>query len=173
MADSTTQTSAEHKSGTSGTTLPTSQEELNAIIRDRIARERKKYEDYEDLKAAKARLDEIEEANRSELEKAIKRAEKAEEKAANLAAQIEIRELADATGVSKEDLPLLAAVKDAAQRKALAERLAVAVKKDDDKDPESKKEEAEKIGFRLDGLADRKDIVTQSAEEAARAFFGV
>ena len=50
------------------------QSELNAIIADRITRERSKYADYDDLKAAKEKLAEIETAQLSELEKAQARA---------------------------------------------------------------------------------------------------
>lgn len=53
---------------------PASQEELNRIIGERVARERAKYADYAEAKAAAKRLAEIEEANASELEKAVKRA---------------------------------------------------------------------------------------------------
>lgn len=51
----------------------TSQEDLNRIIADRVARERAKVADYKDLKAKAARLDEIEAANKSEVEKAAER----------------------------------------------------------------------------------------------------
>lgn len=52
----------------------TSQDELNAAIKDRLDRERAKFKDYGDLKAKAAKLDEIEAANASELEKAVKAA---------------------------------------------------------------------------------------------------
>jgi hypothetical protein len=48
----------------------TSQQELNDVIKDRVARERSKFKDYNDIKAKAAKLDEIEQANLSELEKA-------------------------------------------------------------------------------------------------------
>ena len=52
------------------------QEELDNIVKDRLARERQKYEgiDLEALKAKAAKLDKIEEANKTELEKATERA---------------------------------------------------------------------------------------------------
>ena len=48
------------------------QEEVNGIVNDRLARERKKYEgiDLEALKTKAAKYDEMEEASKSELEKA-------------------------------------------------------------------------------------------------------
>jgi len=48
----------------------TSQQELNAALKDRLDRERAKFKDYNDIKAKASRLDEIEQANLSEIEKA-------------------------------------------------------------------------------------------------------
>lgn len=50
------------------------QAELDAIVSDRLKRDRAKYADYEDLKAKAAKLDEIEEAAKSDLQKATERA---------------------------------------------------------------------------------------------------
>ena len=47
-----------------------SQDEVNAIVGERLKRESAKYADYEDLKAKAAKYDEYEAANKSELEKA-------------------------------------------------------------------------------------------------------
>ena len=58
------------------------QDELNAIVQDRLNREREKYADYDTLKDKAAKFDEAEEANKSELQKA-------QEKAATLEAAIE------------------------------------------------------------------------------------
>lgn len=54
------------------------QDEVNNIVNDRLARERKKYEgiDLEALKTKAAEFDRMEEANKSELEKANDRANK-------------------------------------------------------------------------------------------------
>ena len=43
------------------------QAELDAVVKDRLKREREKYSDYEDLKAKAAKFDEAEEANKTEL----------------------------------------------------------------------------------------------------------
>ena len=51
----------------------TSQDDLNKVIADRVARERAKYADYKDVKAKATRLDEIEAANQTEAEKTAKR----------------------------------------------------------------------------------------------------
>lgn len=49
------------------------QSELDAIVKDRLAREKGKYADYEELKAKATKFDEFEEANKTELEKATER----------------------------------------------------------------------------------------------------
>ena len=54
------------------------QAEMDAIIGERLARDRAKYADYDELKAKAAKYDEAEEASKSELQKAVERAEKAE-----------------------------------------------------------------------------------------------
>jgi len=50
------------------------QAELNAIVSDRLARERAKYADYDELKANAAQFDDAEQAGRAELEEANARA---------------------------------------------------------------------------------------------------
>ena len=50
------------------------QAELDAVVKDRLKREREKYADYDDLKAKATKFDEYEAANKSELEKANERA---------------------------------------------------------------------------------------------------
>lgn len=47
------------------------QAEMDAIIGERLARERSKYADYDEVKAKAAKYDEVEEANKSELQKAV------------------------------------------------------------------------------------------------------
>jgi hypothetical protein len=80
---------AEGGEGEGGGNEPRSftQAELDKIVQDRIARERKKYEGYDELKRKAAAYDEVEEAQRSELDKAIARAEKAEQAAADATAR--------------------------------------------------------------------------------------
>lgn len=51
----------------------TTQDELNAVIKDRIDRERSKFSDYKDVKAKATRLDELEAANQTEAERTAKR----------------------------------------------------------------------------------------------------
>lgn len=55
------------------------QEQVDRIVQDRLARAKTQPpDDYDDLKAKAAKLDEIEQANKTELDKALERAEKAE-----------------------------------------------------------------------------------------------
>lgn len=54
------------------------QSEVDAIVSDRLKRERSKYEGYEELKAKAEKLDAIEEASKTELQKATERAERLE-----------------------------------------------------------------------------------------------
>lgn len=54
------------------------QSELNAIVGDRVGRERQKFADYDSLKAAKTELDALKAEQMSELEKAQARAAEAE-----------------------------------------------------------------------------------------------
>ena len=69
------------------------QAEMNAIISDRLTRERSKYADYDDLKAKAAQFDAAQEAGKTELQKA-------NEKAAKLQQQQEVRaKVSAATGV--------------------------------------------------------------------------
>ena len=51
------------------------QEEVNGIVAERLARDRKNYADYESLKEKAAKFDELEEKNKSDLQKETERAE--------------------------------------------------------------------------------------------------
>lgn len=64
--------------GNSGFTPPATQEEFNALVAERIKRERAKYADYNDLKAKAGQFDELTEAQKTEIQKATERAEAAE-----------------------------------------------------------------------------------------------
>ena len=70
-----------------------SQSELDAIISDRLKREREKYVDYESLKEKAAKLDEIEEASKTELQKATERAAQLESELTQLRRDAEIRQI--------------------------------------------------------------------------------
>jgi|SRR6478752_7301931 len=77
-------TSGATSAANDGPKLPTSQEELNRIIADRVARERAKFKDYGDLKSKASKLDEIEQAQKTELQRIQERSEAAERRAAEL-----------------------------------------------------------------------------------------
>lgn len=64
---------------TQGTEAKTfSQDELNKIVQERVAKEKAKYEGYEELKEKAAKFDEQTEASKTELQKATEKAEKLE-----------------------------------------------------------------------------------------------
>lgn len=72
-------------------TPPASQEEFDRIIAERLARQdktiRAEFGDYADLKAKAAKFDEADAASKSDLQKAIERAEAAEKKVADSEAE--------------------------------------------------------------------------------------
>lgn len=97
-----------------GFTPPATQEDLNSIIAARLSREREKYAGFDDLKAKAARLDEIEEQGRTELEKALARAEAAEKSVAERDAADEAKRAADEAAVA-----LAAVAKQVAETKGV------------------------------------------------------
>lgn len=78
---------------------PASQEDLDRIIGDRLARERTKFADYQDLKAKAERFDALEEQNKTELQKALDRAAAAEALAADASVKVLRSDVASAKGV--------------------------------------------------------------------------
>lgn len=76
-APQTTQPVSGESTATAQSGKTFTQEQLDAILADRLARERNKYADYETLKA---KAQEAEDAKKSEIEKAAERASKAESK---------------------------------------------------------------------------------------------
>lgn len=82
------------------------QEQVNAIVSDRLAREREKYKDYNDLKNKAAEYDKQQEANKTELQKAQDKAEKLEKELSGLKEQEKIRQIrskvSEQTGVPSE-----------------------------------------------------------------------
>lgn len=71
-------------------TPPASQEELDRIIGQRLAREQAKYVGFDDIKAKAEQYDALEEQNKTELQKALDRAAAAEALAAE-AAKVSLR----------------------------------------------------------------------------------
>lgn len=138
----------------------TSQEDLDRIVQDRIARERKKFADYEEAKAAQKKLAELEEANKSELEKAVARAEAAEAKLVE-SEKRSIRSAVLAKHAIPEDFQDLVVGDTEEALSSSAERIAALIK-----------------GKQFEGLVDRKQGATpnQPADsgerETVRALFG-
>ena len=83
-----------------------SQEALDAILRERLGRERKKFADYDELKAKAAKLDEMEAASKTDLEKAQQRIAELEKAAKDREEADRVRgireKVAKATGVPAE-----------------------------------------------------------------------
>jgi len=84
-----------------------SQSELEAIIGDRLARERQKYADYDDLKQAATRLAELEEAGKTEAEKLRGQYEELLGKAARAEHQLRIERAARRHGLGDDALVFL------------------------------------------------------------------
>ena len=82
------------------------QAEMNAIISDRLSRERSKYADYDDLKAKAQQFEAAQEAGKTELQKANEKAAKLQAQLDTLTKANTLRELrskvAAATGVPAE-----------------------------------------------------------------------
>lgn len=80
------------------------QDELNAIVNDRLGREKAKYADYADLKAKAEKFDKLEEASKSELQKATEKATALQSELDALKKQSELRDIrekvAKKTGVT-------------------------------------------------------------------------
>ena len=100
MSDNATVTTQENGEGQIRTFT---QEEVNAIVGKRLAEEKGKYSDYEEIKAKAAKYDEAEEANKSELQKAVERANNLEAELAGIKKSEEIRstreKIATETGI--------------------------------------------------------------------------
>lgn len=101
----------------------TTQEGLDRIIQKRIARERSKYADYEALQEKAAKFDASVEESKTELQKAVERAEQAE--AAIAAQQLEVDRLQVIAEFNlPADLHDLVSGADADEMRERAEKLA-------------------------------------------------
>lgn len=68
----------EAPAGPSGFTAPATQEEFDAMVKDRLKREQAKFADYTDLKKKATEFDRIADEQKSEIQRALDRAEAAE-----------------------------------------------------------------------------------------------
>lgn len=102
----------------------TSQEDLEAVLKDRLERERRKFADYDELKAKAKQLDELQDANKSELEKIAEKAAAAEERARALEVENLRWRVAAKHGISDEDAELFLTGTDEETLTKQAQRLA-------------------------------------------------
>lgn len=87
------------------TTKTFSQEQLDAIVSDRLARERAKYQDYEDLKTKAAEYDKAQEASKTELQKAQEKSAKLQTELETMKKTAELREIREKVS-SKTGVPI-------------------------------------------------------------------
>jgi len=107
------------------------QSEMDAIIGERLKRDRAKYADYDELKAKAAKFDEAEEAGKSELQKAVEERDRLKAEVEKLNAERERAEaVAKAAAEHKVDASLLARMTGDVDENArfLAEQMANAPK---------------------------------------------
>jgi hypothetical protein len=143
-----------------GYTPPASQADLDRIINERLTRERGKFADYNDLKTKATKLDQIEQANASELEKAVSKA-KDEGRA-------EVQTAANTRLIKAEARALAAAAKfrDPADAVAFLNLADVEVSEDGDVD-------AKKVKALLDELATSKPyLITDDTPPPPPSFNG-
>jgi hypothetical protein len=110
------------------------QTEVDKIVADRIARERKKYADYDELKKKAARLQQIEDANKSELDKAKDRETSLQVELQRYKVAEIRRAAASAAGLDSDLADLITAADEeeaAEQARKIAERLKVPAKAPD------------------------------------------
>ncbi len=154
------------------------QPEIDRMIADRLDRERKKYADFDQIKQKAQKLDEIEEANASQLEKAVKAARGEEraavqreyaEQSARFAAkaQLEARLGKDAAAELLDDINIAKYVNDDGSVDedgigALAARLAPAA-------PPPNLHQGRQ-GAATPGQLTRADLASMSPEEISAAF---
>lgn len=78
---------------TEATSKTFTQAEVDAIVRDRLARDRAKYADYNEIKEKAEQFDRIEEENKTELQKAQERADALGKELADIKRANEIRDI--------------------------------------------------------------------------------
>lgn len=76
------------------------QADVDSIVKERITRERAKYEGFEELKAKAAKFDEMEEANKSELQKMSEKAQALETELNSMKKAAEIQTIRDKVATS-------------------------------------------------------------------------
>lgn len=102
----------------------TSQEELNAVLKDRLERERAKFSDYKDLKSKAAQLDSLAEASKTEAEKFNERIAALEKANGDLATSALRARIQAKFSISDEDAELFLTGADEDSLTKQAQRLA-------------------------------------------------
>lgn len=165
---------------TSGATPPaneftpiTTQDDLNKIIQERVAREQAKFSDHAELKIKAAELDQIKAANQSEADKAKAEADKTAKRIGDLEAELNNTRLetlrlkiaGDHKITDAEDITLFLTGTDVETLTAQAKRLA---ERDADAETNRKKtaNKVPKEGTTTDPSADEDD------REFVRSLFG-
>lgn len=146
----------------------TSQEELNAALKDRLDRERAKFKDYNDLKTKAAKLDEIEQANLSELEKANGRITAAESDRDTAKAEALRLRIAVTHGISLEDADLFLTGTDEETLTAQAKRLSDRAAEQANAEAERKKKHP---NVPNEGTSKNQSTTDEDDREFARMFF--
>ncbi|QZT61250.1 hypothetical protein [Mycolicibacterium austroafricanum] len=177
MSDAEVDTSEAQGGNTSGETPAadefkpiTSQQELNAALKDRLDRERSKFKDYNDLKAKAAKLDDIEQANLSELEKANGRITAAEKERDTAKAEALRLRIAVTHNISLDDADLFLTGTDEETLTAQAKRLSDRAAEQANAETERKKKHPI---VSKEGTSTETGTTTEDDDrEFARVFFG-
>ena len=142
----------------------TSQEQLNALLGERLSRERAKYADYDDLKAKAGELDKLTEANKTELQKAQDAATALERE--RDAARLEALrfKVASKHGISDEDAELYLTASDEQTLTRQAEGLAKRSTAPADPNP---------VRLEVNNSGDPTAVAGADKDAQARAFFGL
>jgi len=102
----------------------TSQDDLNRIIGERVARAKSKYADYDEVKAKAARLDELEQSSKSEADKVADRIAALERELETTRSGAMRARIQAKFGIADEDADLFLTAADEATLTKQAERLA-------------------------------------------------
>ena len=91
--NNTVNTQDTQPAGNETTTKTFTQDEVNAIVAERLSRDRAKFADYDALKEKAGKYDEMQEANKTELEKATEKANALEQELNSLKQANEIQNM--------------------------------------------------------------------------------
>lgn len=141
----------------------TSQDDLNKVIADRIARERSKFADYKDLKAKADRLDTLEAASKTEAEKFAERMAALESENKRIQSEALRSRIQAKHGISDEDAALFLTGADEEALTAQARRLA---------EREADRKKRGNVAPKEGGSADTAGATDSSIRDFTRQLFG-